>query len=349
MAGKIEVCFILDESGSVCTKPNSKLTGCSSSSHYKDCEYNGKSSKSDPLYCPKFNTDTKAFVKGFVQSMDTKASAMGATTKYAVQTFSDGAQSDQGLASSATTTNTVNGLSFAGGYTWTAEGMEMCQKALMAGDADAEKVVVLVTDGRPRKSGVSDTNYFATTEKYATNIKNGKNAATGSGTVPPMQIMAIGVETVEWNLDFIDELASPGLAVKLTDGYDSLVSQVDVVVESVATGSCNLPPIAVDDYTSTDVGKIFSCSRNTLFLLAALHAWLTLLAFVLCCVDVPVTGNVLNGRLSNNLPDSDPNGDGLVVNSSPKTPPTHGTLENGIDSEGNFKYIPKSGWTGTDR
>ena len=52
-----------------------------------------------------------------------------------------------------------------------------------------------------------------------------------------------------------------------------------------------------------------------------------------------IQGNVLSN-------DSDPDGDPLIVNTTPVTPPTNGTLT--LNPDGTFTYIPNPGFSGTD-
>jgi len=85
---------------------------------------------------------------------------------------------------------------------------------------------------------------------------------------------------------------------------------------SITVTAVNDGPVAVDDKIVTDQG-------------------------------VAVSGNVLDGTLSQGIPDSDPDGgQTLVVNGSPKTPPAHGLLD--LKADGSFKFTPKSDFYGTD-
>lgn len=234
--GKLEVCFVLDESGSVCTT-GSTPQACTGTGTSSTCGYNGLTNKKDPNFCPKFNTDTKGFVKGLMQSLDTSASSYGVTTRYAVSTFSSNADKDQDLKDTAATTVTVTNLEYEGGYTQTAEGMEACQDILLKGYPVADKLIVLVTDGRPRKDSTDPQSYFGTTKSYATNIKAGKKAASGTPAVP-MKILAVGVKTVESDLTFVQELASPGLSVTVSSGYEDLSNQISIVASDAVLSSC---------------------------------------------------------------------------------------------------------------
>jgi len=56
-------------------------------------------------------------------------------------------------------------------------------------------------------------------------------------------------------------------------------------------------------------------------------------------INMQVSGNVLNN-------DSDPEGNQLTTNTSPVTPPAHGSVT--ISQNGTYTYIPNSGFSGTD-
>lgn len=55
--------------------------------------------------------------------------------------------------------------------------------------------------------------------------------------------------------------------------------------------------------------------------------------------DKPVSGNLLTN-------DFDPDGDNLIINTTPTTPPSHGTVT--ISSDGTYIYTPESGFKGVD-
>jgi Mg-chelatase subunit ChlD len=235
--GSIDVCFALDESGSVCSSSSPNL--CSGSGRSSVCDYNGKYDKKDPQFCPKFNTNTKDFVKGFIRELDKVAGPKSVSTRYSVITFSSNADNDQALSDSATTINTINNLQYEGGYTRTAEAMKQCQDYLQKGNPMADKLIVLVTDGRPRYDGSDPASYRVTlVPSYAANIKAGKEADNASRSAPIMKIMAIGVRTVESNLDFVEDLASPGMSFKLADGYENLSDKIALVAKEALQSSC---------------------------------------------------------------------------------------------------------------
>ena len=89
---------------------------------------------------------------------------------------------------------------------------------------------------------------------------------------------------------------------------DTATVFIDVLPDSNGTDD-NDAPIAVDDAVITDV-------------------------------NTPVGGNVLPN-------DFDPNGDSLIVNTTPIVDPTNGTVT--IDPLGNFVYTPDSNFVGTDQ
>lgn len=61
--------------------------------------------------------------------------------------------------------------------------------------------------------------------------------------------------------------------------------------------------------------------------------------YALTEVDVPVTGSLISN-------DNDPDGDNLVINTTPTSDPTNGSVT--INTDGTFTYTPNSGFTGMD-
>jgi hypothetical protein len=92
------------------------------------------------------------------------------------------------------------------------------------------------------------------------------------------------------------------------DGLPSQCDQATVTISITDPSAGNDPPIANPD------------------------AYVTL-------VDVPVPGNILEN-------DSDPDGDDLIVNTTPITPPTNGSVT--ISTDGDIIYTPNPGFIGTD-
>ena len=176
--------------------------------------------------------------------METAASNLGASAQYAITTFSSNADADQGLENSETTLNTVNDLSFEGGHTQTAHGMEKCQQALARGpNLMLTSSLFLLSDGSTKEGWNDPEDYRTLTKNYATNIKAGK-AAAGGWTVKEMKIMAIGVETTESDLDFVQELATPELLFEFS-GYDALDDKVGSLVSNAVTQSCSAEVLAL--------------------------------------------------------------------------------------------------------
>lgn len=92
------------------------------------------------------------------------------------------------------------------------------------------------------------------------------------------------------------------------DGVPSLCDQATVYIEVIPITSGNEPPIA-----NADVAQTY--------------------------VDVPVSGNVL-------VNDDDPDGDNIILNTTPVTNPTNGTVV--MQPDGSFTYTPNPGFIGTD-
>jgi hypothetical protein len=92
------------------------------------------------------------------------------------------------------------------------------------------------------------------------------------------------------------------------DGTPVLCATANVVIQVINPGPFNQPPVANDDNAQT-------------------------------IINVPVGGNLLTN-------DDDPDGDNLIINTTPVTPPSNGAVT--IQSNGNFLYTPNTGFVGTD-
>ena len=62
--------------------------------------------------------------------------------------------------------------------------------------------------------------------------------------------------------------------------------------------------------------------------------------------DAPFSGSILDGSLSGNTPDYDPDADPLTVSTTPVSGPSHGVLV--LNADGTFSYTPTSGYNGPD-
>ncbi|MCB9190683.1 MAG: tandem-95 repeat protein [Flavobacteriales bacterium] len=92
------------------------------------------------------------------------------------------------------------------------------------------------------------------------------------------------------------------------DGVPSLCDTAEVSIEVVPVSTGNEPPVAQDDYAVT-------------------------------YVDVPVSGNVLTN-------DDDPDGDNIILNLTPLSGPSNGTVT--LLGNGTFNYTPNPGFEGED-
>jgi large repetitive protein len=119
-------------------------------------------------------------------------------------------------------------------------------------------------------------------------------------------LSADGSYTYTPNVDFV---GTDSFVYEICDdGTPSLCDQATVTIRLTDPTSGNDPPIANDDVFVTQTG-------------------------------VPVGGNILDN-------DSDPDGDGIILTTTPITPPTNGTVV--INSNGNIVYTPNPGFEGTD-
>ena len=92
------------------------------------------------------------------------------------------------------------------------------------------------------------------------------------------------------------------------DGVPVLCDTTTVTIQVVPISTGNEPPVAQNDAAVTQV-------------------------------DVPVSGNVLTN-------DSDPDGDNIIINTTPVTNPTNGTVI--ILADGSYTYTPNAGFVGVD-
>ena len=131
----IDFCVAIDMSGSVCTIPPNGATTCPPGTSKEECWA--------PADC-----DPLLEMKGFVVSIVERVHAIGDNKQFATLTFSNDANTQQGLTSSeSAAVSSVQDASYVGGLTNTGDAINACRNILK--DSNNEKVLMLVTDGTP--------------------------------------------------------------------------------------------------------------------------------------------------------------------------------------------------------
>jgi hypothetical protein len=140
--GKVNVCFALDMSGSVCSPDFSKPQQCFA------CQGGCNENPFNLATCCSNFKDVKTFAIAMIESLDSEES-MTSRESFSVVKFATSASVVTGLAPSSEIVKKLNDLVYSGGYTNHAAAIDSCQQTLSAPttDADRKNVILFVTDG----------------------------------------------------------------------------------------------------------------------------------------------------------------------------------------------------------
>ena len=162
----LDVCIIVDESGSICTNENSSPQLCN----------NGNCADVDPITgstfcdgpsssncdyvdgCPRFNDiagddtpNVKNFTKRFIDEVEDQLANKGVvTSQYSVVEFATTADVTTGLTTPELAKAAVNAIVYSGGYTNLQQGIVKCQDTFATSLAQTQ-VIVTLTDGEPNR------------------------------------------------------------------------------------------------------------------------------------------------------------------------------------------------------
>ena len=179
---KLDVCIIVDESGSICSPPGNpalcipKNDQCDTDAFTDEGEPTkrcvGPSTASCAFAdgCPKFNNfegndeeNVKKFVTTFIDKLDGGVDEL----QVSVVEFSTTATESSGLTDATTAKEKVNGIVYSGGYTNLENAIAECRRLLTS--SGTSEVIAVVSDGDP-------------TAQVSTNVR----CASNSGNTPPL-------------------------------------------------------------------------------------------------------------------------------------------------------------------
>lgn len=140
----INVCFAVDQSGSVCNKSNG-ISGF----ECIDCQ--------PAFYCnsPGYDTETCCYnfqlVKDFCRDMIISLDALASDSRFSIVKFSTLASIDSELSTADETVVVLDDMIYSGGLTNHADAISVCQQSFQPADTNNgwRNVIVLITDGVP--------------------------------------------------------------------------------------------------------------------------------------------------------------------------------------------------------
>ena len=158
----LDVCIIVDESGSICSLNSPRTcTGGScaavdpiTGSTFCDGPFTGDGCDFENG-CPRFNDiagddtpNVKNFAKRFIDEFEDQLANKGATSQYSVVEFATLADVTIGLTTPAAAKAAVNAIVYSGGFTNLQQGILKCNATLKESKADV-KSIIGITDGTP--------------------------------------------------------------------------------------------------------------------------------------------------------------------------------------------------------
>lgn len=188
----IDVCLVLDNSGSICSIDKPRL--CTDCSGGKNCKAGGVTEDSS---CCVNNKKLEEFAINYIQSLDGEGTF--SVVQYATEASTIAEQGDSNAAITA-----INDSQYTGGYTNTEAAIFECIQQLDNVDNPVSPVIILITDGvptacRPKsadKESVICNNDAKCSECKNNSAKNGAvkmaNAAKNRG----MSLVPVVIQTV---------------------------------------------------------------------------------------------------------------------------------------------------------
>lgn len=211
------ICFALDESGSVCS------VGASSNCENLKNNVGRPDSSCDYMNnCPKFNVATKTFTKAIIDRID------GITeTKFAIVTFARNSDKDASLSFADSAKKTIDALEYSGGMTNTQAAIEDCKIELQRAPDDHIKYIIMLTDGYPTNN--------RSNRPFGTPCGSCQQQARQEATLAKnlgITLITVGIESVAFDPDFLEELSSPGLNF-MVDDFEKL----ETIEENVSSAA----------------------------------------------------------------------------------------------------------------
>ena len=240
----LDVCIIVDESGSICTNENASPKLCN----------NGNCADVDPITgstfcdgpssstcdyeagCPRFNdiagSDTpnvKNFTKRFIDEVEDQLANKGVvTTQYSVVEFATQAFITSGLTDNVTAKAAVNAIVYSGGFTNLQQGIVKCQETL-ADSLAQTKVMIVETDGFPNRRNDP-------AESGNTAARNAAEAAANVAKAADIQIATVYVLGGPSNgADFLKNRIASDTTLAFEDlSFPDAQELADAILDSVS-------------------------------------------------------------------------------------------------------------------
>ncbi len=194
---KLDVCIIIDESGSICTNKDSSPQLCQSGNCASVDPITGSTFCTGPASttcdyvdgCPRFNdiagSDTpnvKNFTKAFIAEVERQLGNQD-TLQVSVVEFATQASKTSDLVNSTAAIDAVNAIVYSGGFTNLQQGILKCNATLKESKADV-KVIVPVSDGEPnRRNDPAESGNVAARDAAEAAADNAKDAGIQIATV----------------------------------------------------------------------------------------------------------------------------------------------------------------------
>mmetsp|Transcript_15633 Transcript_15633/g.33294 ORF Transcript_15633/g.33294 Transcript_15633/m.33294 type:complete len:728 (+) Transcript_15633:224-2407(+) len=215
----INVCFAVDQSGSVCNKSNG-ISGF----ECIDCQ--------PAFYCnsPGYDTETCCYnfqlVKDFCRDMIISLDALASDSRFSIVKFSTLASIDSELSTADETVVVLDDMIYSGGLTNHADAISVCQQSFQPADTNNgwRNFIVLITDGAP--SQPEDRGEEAALEASA-DVK-----ADGSYIIPILVSSTLDATTNNL-FALMEAIASSDGNVLNVENFEELDSVVNILLDDI--------------------------------------------------------------------------------------------------------------------